>query len=121
MKIAIVGTEHMAQSFSYCLERIGHKIVGIEESDVCWIAIDTPISKDGRGDIKIVFDAVKKISPKLKDNVLVICSSQIPVGTSQELIKILGDRVSYAYIPEHMRIGSGISDFMNLKEITIGV
>src|SRR3990167_5486858 len=108
MKIAIVGTEHMAQSFSYCLERIGHKIVGIEESDVCWIAIDTPISKDGRGDIKIVFDAVKKISPKLKDNVLVICSSQIPVGTSQELIKILGDRVSYAYIPEHMRMGRGI-------------
>jgi UDPglucose 6-dehydrogenase len=116
MKISIIGTEHMAQSFSYCLERMGHKIVSVEECDVCWIAIDTPI-KEGRGDIKPVFDAVEKLKG-LKD-VLVICSSQVPVGTSRELMKILGN--NYAYIPEHMRIGRGIFDFLNLKEITIGV
>ena len=119
-KIAIIGTEHMAQSFSYCMERMGHTIVGLEECDVCWIAIDTPI-KDGRGDTQPVFEAVEKIKYKLNDNVLVLCSSQIPVGTSRELIKILGDGVKYAYIPEHMRMGRGIFDFMNLKEITVGV
>jgi len=119
MKIAIIGVNHMAQSFSYCLERMGHEITSLEESGVCWIAIDTPI-KDGRGDVEPVFEAAKKIKSQLKD-VLVICSSQIPVGTSQELIKILGDKVNYAYIPEHMRMGRGIFDFMNLKEITIGV
>src|SRR3990167_10138823 len=118
MKISIVGTEHMAQSFSYCLERMGHEIVKLDECDVCWIAIDTLIV-EGKGDIKPVFDAVKKIRPKLKDCVLVICSSQIPVGTSRELMKILGN--NYVYIHEHMRMGRGIFDFMNLKEITIGV
>ena len=118
-KIAIVGTEHMAQSFSYCLERMGHEIVSLEECDICWIAIDTPIEK-GRGNIEPVFKAVKEVSPQLEDGCLVICSSQIPVGTSQELIKILGN-VGYAYIPEHMRIGRGIFDFMNLTQITVGI
>lgn len=118
-KISIVGVGHMAQSFSYCMERMGHTIVGLEECEVCWIAIDTPI-KDGYGDVKPVFEAVEKIKYKLDDDVLVICSSQIPVGTSRELMKILGN-FSYAYIPEHMRMGRGIFDFMNLKEITVGV
>ena len=118
MKIGIVGNEHMAQSFVYCMERIGHKIASLKECDVCWIAIDTPII-DGKGDINSVFEAAKKIKGKIKDDTLVICSSQCPVGTSRELIKILGD--NYAYIPEHMRIGRGIFDFMSLKQITVGV
>ena len=117
MKIAIIGNDHMAQSFSYCMERIGHKITSLEECDVCWVAIDTPIV-NGAGDINPVFEAVKKI--KLKDNTLVICSSQVPVGTSRELIKILG-KIKYAYIPEHMRIGRGIFDFLNLTQITAGI
>ncbi len=118
MKISIIGVEHMAQSFSYCMERMGHKITSLEDCQTCWIAIDTPI-KNGEGDIKPVLDAVKKIKPKLRDGVLVICSSQVPVGTSREIMKILGN--NYAYIPEHMRIGRGIFDFMNLTQITVGV
>jgi UDPglucose 6-dehydrogenase len=118
MKIAIVGTEHMAQSFSWCMEQMGHTLTSLEDCDVCWIAIDTPI-KNGKGDIRPVFKAVREIKSKLKDGTLVICSSQIPVGTSRKLMKILG--TDYAYIPEHMRIGRGIFDFMNLTQITIGV
>jgi UDPglucose 6-dehydrogenase len=115
MKIAIVGNDHMAQSFSYCLEKMGHQITSLEECDVCWIAIDTPI-KDGKGDIKPVFDTVEKIKNKLKGK-LVLLSSQVPVGTTKKLLQGL----HYAYIPEHMRIGRGIYDFMNLSEYTIGV
>ncbi len=119
MKIAIVGTEHMAQSFSYCMERIGHTITSLKDCEVCWIAIDTPII-DGKGDIGPVFGAVDKIRPELKEGVLVICSSQIPVGTSRRLMEILGN-TNYAYIPEHMRVGRGIFDFLNLSQITVGV
>jgi UDPglucose 6-dehydrogenase len=118
MKISIIGKEHMAQAFSYCMEKIGHKITPLNECDVCWIAIDTPIV-DGAGDIKPVFEAAKKIKTQLNEGTLVLCSSQCPVGTSRELMKILG--TNYAYIPEHMRIGRGIFDFMNLTQITVGV
>lgn len=118
MKIAIVGTEHMAQSFVYCMEKIGHEITSLKECEVCWIAIDTPIV-DGVGDISPVFEATKKIKSQLKKDTLILCSSQCPVGTSRELMKIIGN--NYAYIPEHMRIGRGIFDFMNLTQITVGV
>lgn len=120
MKISIVGVDHMAQSFSYCMEKIGHEITSLEECDVCWVAIDTPISETGEGDIEPVLKAVKKIKSKLKEGVLIIVSSQVPVGTSRKLLKILG-KVNYAYVPEHMRIGRGIFDFMNLTQITVGV
>jgi len=97
---------------------MGHTLTSLEECEVCWIAIDTPI-KRGEGNVKRVYDAVKKGRSIIKDGTLVLCSSQIPVGTSKELIKILGK--DYAYIPEHMRIGRGIFDFINLKQITIGI
>jgi UDPglucose 6-dehydrogenase len=118
MKISIVGQEHMAQSFSYCMERLGHEIVPVGECEVCWIAIDTPII-DGVGNIKVVFDAAREIKDRLNPDALVLCSSQCPVGTSRGLMDILGG--NFAYIPEHMRIGRGISDFTNLKQITVGV
>ena len=115
VKVAIVGTEHMAQAFSYCLERMGHQIVPLDEAAVVWIAIDTPIN-DGKGDIKPVVDAVDKIKDKLKHK-LILISSQIPVGTTRKLFKGL----HYAYIPEHMRMGRGIYDFRNLSQYTIGI
>lgn len=120
MKIAIIGNDHMAQSFSYCMERIGHEITSLKECDVCWVAIDTPIGKDGKGDVTPVYEAVQKLKPQIREGVLVIVSSQVPVGTSRELLKILG-KVKYAYIPEHMRIGRGIFDFMNITQITAGI
>jgi UDPglucose 6-dehydrogenase len=122
-KIAIIGTEHMAQAFSFCLEKMGHQIVSLEECEVCWIAIDTPIN-EGEGDVMPVFNAIKEMKYCLaerKHNVLVICSSQIPVGISKKLMEILGDRFNYAYMPEHMRMGRGIFDFINLSQYTIGV
>lgn len=121
MKIGIVGTEHMGQSLSVCLKKMGNKIVPLKDCGVCWIALDTPINEKGQGNIKPIFEAIKSTKSQLKDGVLVIVSSQIPVGTSREIVRILGKKFNYAYMPEHMRVGKGISDFMNLKEVVIGV
>ena len=120
-KISIVGSEHMGESLPVCLEKFGNVIVPLEESDVCWIAIDTPVDENGHGDIKPIFEEIKKVKPKLKNGVLVIVSSQIPVGTSKKIIKLLGESFKYAYMPEHMKIGEGVSDFMNLEKIVMGI
>jgi len=121
MKIGIVGTEHMAQSLSTCLEKLGNGIIPLKDCKVCWIAIDTPVNKRGQGNIKPILDAVKDVKSQLKNGTLVIVSSQIPVGTSKKIVEILGKKFGYAYMPENMRVGKGVSDFMNLPEITIGV
>ncbi len=120
-KIAIVGLDHMGQSLPTCLERMGNTIAPVIDCDVCWIAIDTPVDEEGHGNIKPVLEAIIDVKLQLKEGVLVIVSSQIPVGTSKEFVKLLGEEFNYAYMPEHMRIGMGVEDFMALKEVVIGV
>ena len=121
IKINLIGTEHMSESLAVCFEKFGNEISSIEECDVCWIAIDTPVDNEGHGQIGSVLDAIRGIKPYLRDGVLVVVSSQIPVGTSKKIQKILGDEYGYAYMPELMRIGEGVDDFMNLKQVVIGV
>lgn len=120
-KIGLVGSEHMGQSLSVCLEKMGNIIAPIKDCDVCWIAIDTPVNQEGQGNIESIFKSVKDIRSQFKKGTLVIVSSQIPVGTSKEIIKLLGKKFGYAYMPEHMRVGAGISDFMNLTEVVVGI
>ncbi len=121
VKVGIVGLGHMGQSLPICLEKMGNTIVPLKKCDVCWIVIDTPVNEEGHGNTESIFEAIKDTKPQLKDGVLVIVSSQIPVGTSKEIVKLLGKKFNYAYMPEHMRIGMGVEDFMNLKEVVIGI
>ena len=121
MKISIIGSEHMAEALTKCLEMMGHTIVPLEDCEVCWIAIDTPVNEEGQGDIKPILQAVQDTKNKLVEGVLVIVSSQIPVGTSEQIIKILGEKFNYAYMPELMKIGAGVSDFMNLTRVVVGI
>ena len=120
-KIAIIGSEHMGESLPTCFEQMGNVIVPPEECDVCWIAIDTPVDKEGHGIVEPVLEAIKETKAKLGIGVLVVVSSQIPVGTSKKIVKLLGKKFSYAYMPEHMRIGTGVEDFMRLTRVVIGI
>lgn len=120
MKISIIGKGHMANALAVCLEKMGNTIVSLD-CDVCWIAIDTPVNKDGQGNVESIFKAVKDAKLQLKKGTLVIVSSQIPVGTSKQIVKMLGKNFDYAYMPEHMKIGTGVEDFDNLKEVVMGV
>ena len=121
IKINLIGTEHMSDSLSICLRRFGNQISSAEECDVCWIAIDTPVNNEGHGKVGPILDAIKGVKPHLRDGVLVVVSSQIPVGTSKKIQKLLGNNHEYAYMPELMRIGKGVDDFMDLARVVIGV
>ena len=120
-KISIIGTEHMGVSLAVALKEMGNTIVNQEDCEVCWIAIDTPVDEEGHGDVASVYESIQDVKPQLRPGVLVIVSSQIPVGTSKEIVKLLGENLRYAYMPEHMRVGKGVSDFMNLTEVVVGV
>jgi len=120
MKIAIIGKDQLAQALFTYLKKWGHQIITPDLCEICWIAIDTPVNEKGQGNVKPIFEAIRIVKPLLKKGTLVIVSSQIPVGTSKEIIKILGKKFGYAYMPEHVRVGRGAEDLDNLKEIFIG-
>ncbi len=121
MKIALIGTDHMSESLATVFERMGSEISSTEECDVCWIAIDTPVTKNGYGKVKPILRVVRDAKRKQRQAVLFVVSSQIPVGTSKQIQRILGDEYGYAYMPELMRVGTGVDDFMDLPEVVIGV
>lgn len=96
------------------------------DSDIIWIAYDTPLNDSGQGDVNGVVDRVKLLFPYFKYNVLVIISSQIPVGTT----KILKDlfihesnekNINFVYSPENLRLGSSMNLFLHPDRIIMGI
>src|SRR3989344_9601938 len=93
--------------------------------DVLWFTFDTPVTEKDKAQTKIIFDSLKKALPHLRNNVLIIVSSQLPVGSSRELTTFIkkkrpGLSFSYAYIPENLRLGEAVSSFFKPERIVVG-
>ena len=69
---------------------------------------------------------IQTLFSHLKNNTLVIMSSQIPVGTTQKLQAenqsiIATKNLIFAYIPENLRLGKAIEIFTKPDRIVIGL
>ena len=97
-----------------------------KDRDVVWITLDTPVNDEDVADIEPVLAAIKKVTPDLRDGVLLVVSSQIPVGTSAKIIDMINaERPSlnfeYVYSPENLRLGIAVDSFMQPGRIVAGV
>lgn len=88
-------------------------------ADVLWVTFDTPVDARGQGDVRSIIAAMRRAVPHLRRNALVIVSSQLPVGTSARLHKLMGSR-GYAYVPENLRVGDGVRCFMHPERVVVG-
>jgi len=97
----------------------------LRECDIAWVTPDTPVNDDDEVQMEVVFSLIEAMTPHLKDGVLFVVSSQIPVGTSEKivaLIKELSPEVTfaYAYSPENLRLGDAVACFLNPGRIVVG-
>ncbi|MGL5784351.1 MAG: UDP-glucose dehydrogenase family protein [Alphaproteobacteria bacterium] len=97
----------------------------ISKSDVVLIAVGTPSTDEGDADLSAVYEVVRQIAPFLKEGVIIVTKSTVPVGTSQELEKQIRsvNRKTLFHIasnPEFLREGSAIQDFMTPDRIVVG-
>ncbi|HET7707775.1 MAG TPA: nucleotide sugar dehydrogenase [Thermoanaerobaculia bacterium] len=97
----------------------------IRDRDVIWIAYDTPVDDDDRADPEIVITHVRSLFPFMKDNALVVISSQLPVGSTARLeddyIELKRpEAVSFVYSPENLRLGKAIDVFMKPDRVVAG-
>ncbi|MES2219136.1 MAG: nucleotide sugar dehydrogenase [Pseudomonadota bacterium] len=95
-------------------------------AEIVWITFDTPVDHNDIADVEFVVNEVIAILPKLSANTLVIISSQLPVGTArrlqQECVALLSDKnISFACIPENLRLGKALDVFMKPDRIVVGV
>lgn len=97
----------------------------IKDCNIVWLTLDTPV--DGRDNIDstIVYDTLKKSLPFLRNGVLVVVSSQVPVGSSDKIKKLIYNhrphlRFDYVYAPENLRLGEAVKCFLNPDRIVVG-
>ncbi len=98
------------------------KIAG---QDILWLTLDTPINDEDKPDTKIIFETLEKSLKFLKQKVLIVVSSQLPVGTSKKIIEFVkekrGDlKFDYVYSPENLRLGNAVNCFFNPERIIVG-
>ena len=100
---------------------------GIANADVIFIAVGTPSRRgDGHADLTYVFAAAREIAASLKNEVVIVTKSTVPVGTGDKIEAIFKEvapniRVSVASNPEFLREGSAVEDFKHPDRIVVGV
>ena len=99
---------------------------GIEGADAVFIAVGTPSRRgDGHADLSFVYAVAKEIGESLKNDTVVVTKSTVPVGTGDEVQRILeasGTSHKFAVVsnPEFLREGAAIPDFKRPDRIVIG-
>jgi UDPglucose 6-dehydrogenase len=98
----------------------------VGSAEAVFIAVGTPSRRgDGHADLSFVYEAVREIAPQLSATVVVITKSTVPVGTGDEIERILRDARPDADIqvvsnPEFLREGAAIQDFKHPDRIVVG-
>ena len=98
----------------------------VAEADAVFIAVGTPSRRgDGHADLSYVYAAAREIASALKGFTLVVTKSTVPVGTGDEVERIIrAERADadFAVVsnPEFLREGAAIRDFKHPDRIVIG-
>ena len=101
-------------------------MASIKEAEAVFIAVGTPSRRgDGHADLSFVYEAVREIAPLLSATTVVITKSTVPVGTGDEIERILREKRPDAQIqavsnPEFLREGAAIQDFKHPDRIVVG-
>ena len=96
-------------------------------SDAIFIAVGTPSRRgDGHADLTYVYEAAREIAASLKNFGVVIMKSTVPVGTGDEVERLIRETnpiadVVVASNPEFLREGAAVRDFKHPDRIVVGI
>src|SRR5665213_1130223 len=98
----------------------------VKAADAVFIAVGTPSRRgDGHADLTFVYDAAREIAAALSGFTVVITKSTVPVGTGDEVERIIREanpRADCAVVsnPEFLREGAALQDFKHPDRIVVG-
>ena len=99
---------------------------GVEDADIVIIAVGTPphpVTKEA--DMKYIHAAARQLAPHLTGYTVVANKSTVPVGTGDEVEKMIRDENPHAdfdvvSLPEFLREGFAVPDFFNPDRVIVG-
>ena len=95
--------------------------------DAVFIAVGTPSRRgDGHADLSYVYAVAQEIAPQLDGFTVVVTKSTVPVGTGDEIERIIRAArpdAQFAVVsnPEFLREGAAISDFKRPDRVVVGI
>jgi len=101
----------------------------IQQSNLLFIAVGTPMGEDGSADLSHVLAVAKEIGQHLNHYAVIVDKSTVPVGTAdlvrrtiQEQLDQRGCQVVFDVVsnPEFLKEGTAVNDFMRPDRIIIG-
>jgi UDPglucose 6-dehydrogenase len=104
----------------------GELAEAVARADAVFIGVGTPSRRgDGHADLSFVYQAAREIAAALSGYTVVVTKSTVPVGTGDEVERILREHrpeAEFAVVsnPEFLREGAAIADFKRPDRIVIG-
>lgn len=101
----------------------------INDVDVVFCTVGTPMDDDGSADLQYVLNAAKEFAKSINKYTIFVTKSTVPVNTHikvknciNEVFNELNKNVEYDIIsnPEFLKEGTAIEDFINPDRIVIG-
>ena len=95
----------------------------LNKSDIIFLCVGTPSKKNSTlVDLSYIFNVIKQISKLAKKKKIIVTKSTVPVGTGDQIEKILKNKKNFTVIsnPEFLREGEALRDFRYPDRIIIG-
>lgn len=95
-------------------------------ADIIWVTYDTPVNDEDTADTAFVVNNIINLIPYLKNNAILLISSQLPVGSIKQLSMIVQEQwkdkgIRFACMPENLRLGKAIEIFLNPDRLIVGL
>jgi UDPglucose 6-dehydrogenase len=98
----------------------------IQDAEVIFIAVGTPMTSSGKADLTYVKQVAKSIGENLNNYKVIVTKSTVPVGTGKLIESVIHeyDKGEHPFDvvsnPEFLREGTAIKDTMNMERAVIG-
>ena len=88
------------------------------KAKIIFVALPTPMKKDGSCDLSIIFNTMTELNENYNDNVIILKSTVVP-GTCDQILSVY-PKLRLVFSPEFLTEANYVEDFKNCNRVILG-